>query len=167
MPGDIDDRDVLEWAGQQAALLRRVAHGERVNEVDRGHVVEAIEDRGSSELSAVRGHIWQLLLHLPKPYGWPGGPSTEHWRNELVVLQAEAARRFLPSMRQRVDAATLYQQARRSAVQLTNYGERPRPLPEACPFTLDELLNGDTLEILGRFQTEGTWTEADPGTGQP
>jgi hypothetical protein len=157
MLDDLYDRDILEWAGQQAALLRRVARGERVNEVDWDHVALEIEDVGASELSAVRSHLRQLLLHLLKLHGWPGSASAEHWRNELDVFQTEAQARFAPSMRQRIDVAAIYQQARRAVGRMLNYGEPPSALPEQCPFSLDDLLYGDTLALVAR---------TDPGCGQ-
>jgi Domain of unknown function DUF29 len=107
MPDDLYDRDVLEWAEQQAALLRRIARGERVNDLDWEHVAEEIEDVGLSELSAVRSYLRQLLLHMMKLCGWPACQTCEHWRNELDIFQAEAAERFTPTMRQRLDIPTL------------------------------------------------------------
>ena len=47
MPDDLYDHDALAWSEHQASLLRRVARGERVNEVDWEHVIEEIEDRGA------------------------------------------------------------------------------------------------------------------------
>ena len=46
MPDDLDDREAPAWSEHQASLLRRVARGERVNEVDWEHVIEEIEDVG-------------------------------------------------------------------------------------------------------------------------
>ena len=54
MPDDLYDRDILAWSEHQSVLLRRVANGERLNDVDWDHVVEEIEDVGLSELNAVR-----------------------------------------------------------------------------------------------------------------
>ena len=46
MPDDLYERDILAWSERQAELLRRVANGERVNDVDWPHVVEEIADVG-------------------------------------------------------------------------------------------------------------------------
>jgi hypothetical protein len=64
MPDELYDHDILAWSQYQSSLLRRVARGERVNEVDWPHVVEEIEDVGLSELNAVRSYLRQLLVHL-------------------------------------------------------------------------------------------------------
>jgi hypothetical protein len=71
MPDDLYDRDALAWSERQAALLRRVARGERVNDVDWDHVVEEIEDVGISELNAVQSYLDQILVQLLKLHGWP------------------------------------------------------------------------------------------------
>ena len=45
---DLYETDILEWSALQAALLRRLAAGERLNDqVDRGNVVEEIESAGT------------------------------------------------------------------------------------------------------------------------
>ena len=56
------DRDILSWSEHQADLLRRIARGERVNDVDWEHVVEEIEDVGLSELHAVESHLDLILV---------------------------------------------------------------------------------------------------------
>ena len=68
----------------QADLLRRVARGERVNEVDWEHVIEEIEDVGLSELNAVQSYLRLMLVHLLKVHCWPESPSVGHWRGEIV-----------------------------------------------------------------------------------
>src|SRR3954452_3826498 len=88
MPDDLYDRDVLAWSEHQAGLLRRVARGERVNEVDWEHVIEEIEDVGLSELHAVQSHLHQMMVHLLKVHGWPNSPSAGHWRGEFVAFQS-------------------------------------------------------------------------------
>ena len=71
MPDELYHEDVLVWSERQAERLRRVAHGERVNDVDWEHVIEEIEDVGVSELHAVQSLLQQAIVHLLKVYGWP------------------------------------------------------------------------------------------------
>ena len=78
MPDDLYDRDVLAWSAHQADLLRRLARGERVNDVDWAHVVEEIEDVGLSQLNAVRRYLRLMLVHLLKVHGWPASSSLRH-----------------------------------------------------------------------------------------
>jgi len=142
MPDDLYDRDVLAWSEHQAGLLRRLARGERVNEVDWEHVVEEIEDVGRSELNAVRSYLRQMLVHLLKLSGWPDSPSANHWRGELVGFQKDALQRFGPSMRQRIDLARLYADALEQLDPIQYDCTAPLPWPADCPFTLDQLLRG-------------------------
>jgi hypothetical protein len=148
MPDDLYDRDALAWSERQAALLRRVARGERVNDVDWDHVVEEIEDVGLNQLHAVESYLEQLLAHLLKLRGWPGLSACNHWRGEIVAFQAGAVRRFAPSMRQRIDLDGLYDLAVRQVVPLRYGGDPGRLPPAACPVTLDQLLQlpGHDLE---------------------
>jgi len=140
MPDELYDRDALAWSEYQADLLRRVARGQRVNGVDWEHVVEEIEDVGLSELNAVQSHLRHMLVHLLKVHGWPGHASVRHWREEIAAFQAEAAQRFTPSMRQRIDLDLLYARALRQLEGVDYDDIAPRQWPATCPFTLDELL---------------------------
>jgi hypothetical protein len=111
MPDDLDERDVLAWSEREAAYLRRLARGERVNDVDWAHVVEEIEDVGLSELHAVISHLEQVLVDLLKLRTWPESSSARHWRVEVVAFQRNAVRRLAPSMRQRIDLHQLHRNA--------------------------------------------------------
>jgi len=141
MPNDLYDRDAFAWSEYQADLLRRLARGERVNDLDWEHVVEEIEDVGLSELNAAQSFLHQMLVHLLKVCGWPDSPSAGHWRGNLVAFQKDAARRFAPSMRQRIDLARLYSDALEQLEPVQYDGTAPLPWPVECPFTLDQLLH--------------------------
>src|SRR3954452_20482699 len=111
MPDGLYERDILAWSQYQADLLRRLARGERVNDVDWVHVAEEIEDVGLSELHSVESFLDLMLVHLLKLHAWPGGESRAHWRGEILAFRRNARRRFSPSMRQRIDLGTLYAEA--------------------------------------------------------
>jgi 3-methyladenine DNA glycosylase AlkC len=141
---DLYETDILVWSEQQAELLRRLAHGERVNDqLDWEHLIEEVESAGSEQLHAVESLLLQALVHMLKAQGWPLARDVENWRADARGFRAQAANRFAPSMRQRLDLALIYRQALR-AVPATMDGQPPQPLPDACPATLDELL-GDAL----------------------
>jgi hypothetical protein len=150
MPDDLYHRDALAWSEHQAGLLRRVARGERVNEVDWEHVIEEIEDVGLSELHAVESYLELIFVHLLKIKTWPHSDAVNHWRAELVSFQSNAQRRFAPSMRQRLDGASAYRSAVRQ-VTLLNGGEQPDWWPAAFPFTIEELLNEECVALEQRI----------------
>jgi hypothetical protein len=141
---DLYESDILVWSEQQADLLRRLAHGERVNDqLDWEHLIEEVESVGSEQLHAVESLLFQALVHMLKAQGWPLSRDVENWRADARGFRAQAANRFAPSMRQRLDLARIYRQALR-AVPATTDGQPPQPLPETCPATLDDLL-GDAM----------------------
>jgi hypothetical protein len=140
MAGDLYWDDTLAWSEQQAALLRRVASGERVNDVDWAHVIEEIEDVGKSEQRACESLLVKAFEHLLKIRGWPSCEAVPHWRGEVLGLLRGAARAFSPSMRQKIDLASLYEEARDIVAEDRIDGAPAGPLPPACPFTLDALL---------------------------
>jgi hypothetical protein len=150
MPDDLYDRDILAWSQRQADLLRRVAHGERANDVDWEHVVEEIEDVGLSHLNAVQSYLRLMLVNLLRVHCWPQSPSVGHWRGEIVSFQADAAQRFAPSMRQRIDLGRLYGIAGEQVTAASYDGRLPLPFPQTCPFTLDQLLTdrSESLETV-------------------
>ena len=135
------ETDIVLWSEHQAALLRRVAAGERVNDqVDWENVIEEIESVGRSEVKAVRSALLQALLHDLKAEAWPLSPYVDHWRAEAVRARGEAADDFTESMRAKIDLAAIYRRALR-AMPATIDGQPPLPVPEECPVTLDELLS--------------------------
>ncbi|MEO9190458.1 MAG: DUF29 domain-containing protein [Acetobacteraceae bacterium] len=142
MRHDLYDIDTLDWSERQAAFLRRVAAGERVNDpdLDWPNIIEEVESVGRSQLSAVRSHIVLALLHDLKAEAWPLSREAPHWRAEAIGFRQEAAEAFAPSMRQRIDLPTLYAQALRRLPKSID-GQAPLPVPSACPVTLDELLS--------------------------
>jgi hypothetical protein len=141
---DLYDADVLLWSEQQVALLRRVAAGERINDqVDWENVVEEIESVGRNELREVESLLMQALAHMAKAEAWPASRDVPHWRAEARRFRIDAAARFAPSMRQRLDLEKIYRRALR-IIPETIDGLRPLPLLAAtCPVTLDELLSED------------------------
>lgn len=152
MPDGLYEHDALAWADRQAALLRRVASGERVNDaVDWPNVIEEVQDVGLSELRACQSLLQQAMVHLLKLHAWPGSRAVGHWRDEVGVFLDDAARRFTPSMRQRITLDDLYAAARRRAGTATDDAGAPRPLPDACPFGLDDLLAGDLAGLTAKL----------------
>jgi hypothetical protein len=137
---DVYHSDILVWSEEQAALLRRLAAGDRVNDqIDWPNVIEEIESVGNEQLHAVSSLLTQAIIHRLKAMAWPDARDADTWRAEAERFAGDAADRFAPAMRQRLDAARIYRRALR-AVPATMYGEPRPPLPSACPWSLDELL---------------------------
>ncbi|MEO8713655.1 MAG: DUF29 domain-containing protein [Acetobacteraceae bacterium] len=144
------ERDALAWAEEQATLLRRLAAGERPDSaVDWPNVIGEVRDVGLSELRACQSLLQQAMVHLLKLHAWPTSAGATHWRDEAGVFLDDAERRFTSSMRQRISLHDLYVRALRRARAASDDAGTPRSLPEACPFTLDDLLAGDVAALVG------------------
>lgn len=142
MPDDLYGRDALSWAEQQAALLRRLAVGERLNEmVDWVNVIEEIQDVGLSELRACKSLLVQAFVHLLKLHAWPNSEAVAHWRGEAASFLAGARRSFTPSMRQRIDIPELYADALYELESRSDNTGKPLSFPDACPFTLEDVVS--------------------------
>ncbi|MDO9707555.1 DUF29 family protein [Paracraurococcus lichenis] len=148
MPDDLYDRDILAWSIAQAERLRRVAAGERVNDVDWANVIEEIESVGSSQVDAVNSLLLQALLHALKVVAWPDHAAARKWRNEIDLFLDQARVRFTPGMAQRLDLSEIHRRARKLVLKL-DMRRPPRPLPETTDLTLagllDESLGADAL----------------------
>jgi hypothetical protein len=140
---DLYDTDILLWSERQAELLRRVAAGVPVNEApDWPNIIEEIESVGSEQLHAVVSLLRQALIHMLKAEAWPLSREVSHWQSEARRFRTDAADRYVPSMRQRINLARIYRQARHVMPETID-GQPPLPVPDVCTVTLDELLGDD------------------------
>ncbi len=135
MSDGLYERDALAWAEHQAALLRRLADGERLNEaVDWPNVIEEVRDVGLSERRACRSLLRQSLAHLLKLHAWPDSLSAARWRGEFAGFLTDAWDRFTPSMRRRIDLTDIYGDAVLRATRRRRRYGRAAPAPRDVPF---------------------------------
>ncbi len=140
---DLYETDILLWSEQQAEALRHLRHGERSNTLDWDNLIDEVEAVGRSELQAVKSLLRRALEHLLKAAGWPESQDARHWLVEAASFLAGARDRYTPSMAQRIDLPGIYHDALRN-IRLGRYdGTEAAPLPEACPLTLEDLLQAD------------------------
>ncbi len=125
MPDDLYSRDILTWSEHQADLLRRLARGEQVDSVDWEHVVEEIEGVGVGQLLDVRIALLRMQVGLLKVHGWPDSAWVGQGRDEIGNFQAEAALRYVPSMRESIDLGDLYDRAKRQLADIDYDGCQP------------------------------------------
>jgi hypothetical protein len=151
---ELYEHDILLWSEQQAELLRRLARGERVNGVNWDHVVEEIDDVGNSELHAVTSLLRQAVVHLLKVAARPDSQASSHWRADALGFLPDAADRFAPSMRQRINLEKVYKRAHQQVSALIVDDRGPADLPHANPFSLDALLAGDPAKLEAQLHTD-------------
>jgi hypothetical protein len=143
---DLYEDDIVLWSERQADLLRRRAAGELVNdaELDWPNIAEEIESVGNEQRFAVESLLVQAIVHLLKAHVWPDCRDAPNWRADSMRFRGDAAARFVPSMRQRLDLARIWRRALRAMPDLID-GVAMSPLPQTCPYTLDELLGEEPL----------------------
>lgn len=135
------DTDIVTWSATQAALLRRVAEGARINDrVDWDNIIEEIETVGRSETDGVISLLTNAMTHKLMQIGWPNHEAARHWQHEVRVFLADAADKHRASMRVNMDKAFRLAVLKAEA-HMVDAGPPAPPLPEACPWTLAELLS--------------------------
>jgi hypothetical protein len=135
------DTDLLIWSERQAALLRRRAAGELVNdaEIDWSNVAEEIASVGRSERRELRNRLARLLQHLLKwryqpdhrSRSWRATIATQRREIEALLADSPSLRATLPDV-----LAVAYRAARDDAITETGLLD----LPEASPFTVEQTL---------------------------
>ena len=140
------EEDIHAWSQHQARVLRGLAQaGLRLpNDLDLEHVAEEIEEVGNEQRFAAESNLIQAFIHLIKLVALPDDQAARHWTKEADAFLATAARRWRPSMRRAVDPDGLWSDARRRAARDFDIdGLAAPPLPEGCPFELEELVGGE------------------------
>jgi hypothetical protein len=150
------ETDIVGWSEDQAARLRRIAGGERPNDVgiDWPNVIEEIEDLGRSERRVVASQLGVTLLHVLKAYAWPGHPATDQWLAEATTALFNMRKAIDPGMGQRLDLAAEYREAREAVERLRMGGRGPRPMPAAIRLSFQDLRGPElgALDLLGRVE---------------
>ena len=142
---ELYDEDFVLWTERQAALLRRRAAGELVNdaELDWQNLAEEIEAVGRSTRRELRSRLARLLRHLLK---WHYQPQlrSRSWRSTIEEQREELEELLAdnPSLRAALPDffPGAYVRGRRWALRETGL----LSLPETPPFTLEQVL-GDAL----------------------
>ena len=137
------DTDFVEWAAETAKLLR----AGRFGEVDVEHAAEEIEDLGKSERSAVAHQLQRMLLHLLKQriQAERAGSS---WRRSIGDSRSQIQYKVddSPSLKPHLQKIlpTAYRRAlRQAAYEMKLPHSRVAELPPECPWTLEQLLEGE------------------------
>lgn len=129
MSDDLYWKDIVGWSAVQADRLRRLARGERVNDVDWENVIEELESVGRSELKSVRSLLTRAFEHALKIHGWPGNEAVDHWYAELDAFWRDARRGMDPGMAQHLDLPELFAEAREAVLRLRTLPAPERSLP--------------------------------------
>ncbi len=139
------DEDFYLWAEEQAALLRT----RRFDALDLANLVEEVEDLGAALKRSVLNNARVIMEHLLKLQHSPAGEPRGGWEATVLEHRSRLEVDLTPRLRQVLadELPRMYRLARRNAAAaLRRHGEQGAAdaLPEACPYTLDEI-TGDWL----------------------
>jgi len=143
---DLYETDVVAWSERQAALLRRVAAGESINDqIDWPNIIDEVETVGRSERSALRSDIATVLEHLIKLQASPATDPRARWRTSIrrARIAIQKTLKDNPSLRP-VVAAVIADETPSARVlamsALEEYGEQPRVDIGGLTYTEDQVL---------------------------
>ncbi len=135
--GTLYEDDIIAWAEQQAALLRRG----QWSQLDIDNIAEEIEDVGKSEKRELQSRLSVLTSHLLK---WKFQPTrrTHSWQN-TIREQRTAIGQYIkktPSLKSLMRNSNWLASVYRRAV-VDTYAETALPvLPNESPWTITEIL---------------------------
>jgi hypothetical protein len=143
---DLYDTDFVAWTDQQAELLRRVAAGERVNDlVDWTNIIEEVESLGRSQEQELANRVSTILDHLMRLQASPASDPRRGWRSTIVRTRAEIERLLKGNRTLRESVPTVIAQELPSAreiaaVALEEYDETPTVALDQLSYTEDQVL---------------------------
>ena len=143
--GDLYDEDFYVWTQRQAAALRRLAETRPDVDLDFPHLIEEVEDLGTSQRDAVRSQVRRVIEHCLKlEYSRARYPRAG-WRDSILDARAELGDKLSPSLRRDLEdhLPRLWTQARNKAENaLRGHREADSAdlLPADCPYALQDLL---------------------------
>jgi hypothetical protein len=145
-PEQLYDSDFYAWTQAQAKELRRFALTRPNLPLDLAHIAEEIDDLGMSERSAVFSLVRLIIQHFLLVAYSPAPEQRHHWLDEVDEFRSQIEDKLTPTIRRDVEAEldVIYSRARRNVTRkMRRYGEEAAAaaLPEACPFTLEQILS--------------------------
>jgi len=139
---DLYDTDIVPWAEQQAALLRRRAQGDLINdaELDWQNIAEEIEDVSRRDRDRLYGALRTACTHLLK---WQFQPAmrSNAWRAAIVKARSRVVKLIKDSPTLRPYPAAVIDDAYADALRIAEAETGLANLPRACPWTIEQVLD--------------------------
>ena len=130
------------WAERQAALLR----AGRFDELDLENLIEEVEDLSRRERETVESHVETIMEHLLKLELSNAARPRRGWLVTVDKQRARLAHKLTTTLRNHLESElpALYGGVRRPVARQLEKDRVPAdPLPAACPYKLDQILDPD------------------------
>jgi hypothetical protein len=142
---ELYEQDFYVWTQRQAEALRRLAETRPNVELDFPHLIEEVEDLGTSQRDAVRSPVRRIIEHCLKLEYSPALDPRGGWYDSIIDARAERDDKLSPSLRRDLDdqLPRLWARARIKVDSgRRRFGEPASAelLPADCPYALDNLL---------------------------
>lgn len=140
--GNVYEEDFPLWAERQGELLR----AGRFDELDLENLIDEVEDLSRRERETVESFTETIIEHLLKLTYSPASRPRRGWLNTLDQQRTQLTRKLTATLRNHLEGVLprLYADLRRPVGRSLGADRvRPETLPEACPYTLDQILDPD------------------------
>jgi hypothetical protein len=140
---ELYEQDFYVWTQRQAEALRRLAETRPNVDLDFPHLIEEVEDLGTSQRDAVRSQVRRIIEHCLKLEYSRAVDPRGGWYDSIIDTRTELDDKLSPSLRRDLDEQLprLWMQARTKADNgLRRFGGAADLLPVDCPYLLDDLL---------------------------
>jgi hypothetical protein len=139
------NEDFFAWSRSQVRELRRFARTRPNVALDVEHIAEEIAELGTERRGALPSWTARIIEHLLLLEHSPAQKPRREWIDEIVNFRSEIERRLSRTLWRDLKRRLplLYDEAQRNLRRkLERYGETAiaERLPEACPFTLEQVL---------------------------
>jgi Domain of unknown function DUF29 len=136
------NKDLYLWGQEHIKLLKQG----RLNELDIEHLIEEIEDMGSSQRHAIQSHLKNLIMHLLK-WQFQSNIQSHSWKTSILNARIEIFDLIDESPSLRNAPANCLEKAYSNARELASSetGLSLKTFPSECPYTIEEILKKDWL----------------------
>ena len=143
---ELDRADCYAWTKHRAEALRQLLAARPNLPLDLGHLIEEVDGSADTNLIAVESQLRRIMVHFLKLGHGPSEPLRRKWAVSIIDAQAEIDDRSTAPMRGDVEPRLARQSAKARRIAKGERIGRAEPqaaagLPEACPYTLDQLLD--------------------------
>jgi len=144
---ELYEQDFSLWCLETCASLG----AREFNAVDVHHLIEEIRDLGTNVRSALESALGLVVLHLLKWQYQPGGrQDSQSWEDAMVAHRRRMHRLLKKSPSLKAHLMTAVEEEYPSARQrAATHTRLPRAtFPEACPWTVEQILDNDFFPAL-------------------